>query len=1143
MKPPEKPRAGDHANTIRALVDLTRPPSGVTPPLGMPAARAYGESVVPDGRLASYVRATIENCDGLAGLADIQVSLSPHSRASDTETRWVTLHDWFDDNKRAELVEAALSKKEQPFATNDELAWVLAMPIQRRGSGTFGQLIAIFETEKGAKEAENAIDALVEELALGLALRRQALATDAATELSSALAEAATHQDALRWMTDILCMATRSDGAKVHVLRRTPTGPRVELLYRTDKPESPRTRHGLSRKLGFVDWVLAQNDWALFPARGQTEFSVRRPRTEVPTPPSLRSVEAQKKEDSLKDSNPPVDSSRERPRALTGRNNVVPLVPRDDADMPAAADGRPLLIVPLRVRGRVLGALSLWRNTADLYDADMDRPLVEMLGRHVASACRWLLHWEVMQKAVAEVSALGRVAATGETSVDVYTAVCGGVGRLAQAARTVLLLLDGARDKLVYYGVAMASALDDDAHSDATVAKHVVSVPRGSSDLVFELQRALGALHVPGREGARFSLRFILPMGDVVDAAGAPAGIVALYDQELPERERRATVDDGFGKEAAATFLSQVASIAWGSYPQAFAQKVARELVDPTLTAPEGPEHVLGRAADLLLQRTGADAVLVYRGDQGRMVVASAAPERSDLVNTVAGTSTTEVLRAGRMFAVRDASDLADPAAFALDQRILKKIANAYGWTGVRSWLCYPLIEGGRTLGLLKLLTRDGGRFLDPCATVVMEVVAARAAVEIRRMNRTLMLAGLNQLAHDLGGKERFELAKTMGEKLEKWARRFIQPRCHAFVVSTVRSPEPRLFALCTHLEADTFDADNAAKIGALCDQHRRGERCDTPAVHPPWIVQGKLSSTHQMMTGIDAPGNRTLVSWLVVTSDGPFSDEDLGVLREAARELSIFLDHEHRRHGWEHQVARFRHAIIGPMQGLTSAARMLAHYSTLPIGERDADHVRRLTTQVEEEAESTRLWRENQRIYTSERVEIVPKTQPLKPVIEKCAKRFKEILQRRGIGLNLTWKPTGSLDFPFDAAALDLVVTNLLDNARKYAFYNRDIELGVEVDGASVRIWVEDVGHAIPDRLSDSIYRVGERLDWKDPIRAIDGTGLGLPMARAVVESHGGTIRHTSKPVGMSKENSGEIQAHRVRFVVELPHLWRHRT
>jgi signal transduction histidine kinase/GAF domain-containing protein len=1161
MNPADRPRAGEHATTIRALVDLTRAPSGVTPPLGIPIVRPYGETTpLPDGRLASFVRATMEGYKELPGLLDVQVCLSPHSRPHHTETSWITLADWLDDEQRAAIVERALTSGEEgPLAVGDETASVLARPIRRRGTGTFGYLLALFEHELAAVESDASVDSLVEDLALGLALRRQALATDAATELSSALAEAGSHQEALRWMTDILCMATRSDGAKVHVLRRTPAGPRVELLYRTDRPDSPRLRHGLSRKAGFVDWAFVQNDWLLFPARATTQFAVPRARADAArpdsSPPNVGSAPPERKAGEP-GSIPPrapgegakegAHDVRDPPRALTGRHGIVAVVPRegaDDADMPAAKDGRPMLIVPLRVRGRVLGALSLWRNTSDLYDSEMDRPLVEMLGRHVASACRWLMHWEVMQRAVAEVSELGRVAAAGDTSHAVYRAVCAGVGRLAQAARAVLLLQDGARNgTYLYYGVALWSGVDDEGPLDALAARYVAEVPAGTDHLVHALCESLRQTHVGGREGVRFVLRLALPMGSVVDARGAPAGVVALFDQDFPDRERRPTADDGLGRDAAATFLEQVAPIAWGSYPQAFAQKVARELSDPNMLVPESPETVLARAAELLVNRTGADAVLVYRGDHGKMVVVSAAPERADLLGMAAGSHTADVLHSGRMHAVRDTEDVQDPLNKRMDRRSLGKIALAYGWHGVRSWLCYPLVEGGRTLGLLKLLTKRGGTFLDPCATAVVEAVAARATAEIRRMTRALMLAGLNQLAHDLGGKERHELTRTMAQGAERWARRFIHPSCHVVIVASVRSPQPRLFAFCPHVPPDRFDADNAERLLALFDAGRKRQRVEALEVAPPWVIEGKAAGKHQMITPIDAPGNLSLLAWLIIAGDEPFSPDDLAVAREAARELSIFLDYEHRRQVWAHQVARFRHAVIGPMQGLTSAARMLARVASDQVGDRDKERVRQLALRVEEEAESTRLWRENQRIYMAEEVEIVPKHQPLRPIVEKCIKRFIEMLQARGIGLALVWRPQGSVDFPFDAAALDLIVTNLLDNARKYAFFNREIEVGVEVDGPVVRVWVENVGHAIPDRLARSIYRVGERLDWKDPIRAIDGTGLGLPMARALVEAHGGNIRHTSQPLGAAKERPGELQPHRVRFVVELPHQWRQR-
>lgn len=1127
MNPAERLRAGEHAAAIRALVDLTRASSGVTPPLGVTAVGPRGSLMqIPDGRLASFVRATIEAYKDLPGLLDVQVCLSPHSRSHHAETTWITLADWLDDEQRGAVVERALTSGEDaPFPVGDDAAWVLARPIRQRGSGSFGYLLALFENDVAALESDGPIEGLVSELALGLGLRRQALATEAATELSSALAEAASHQEALRWMTDILCMSTRSDGAKVHVLRRTPAGPRVELLYRTDKPDSPRLRHGLSRKVGIVDWVFVQNDWLIFPAQASTVSPM--PGRKISIPPG-----------------PGSDPHREAMRGLSGRHGVPSVMPRegaDDADSPRPGESTPMLLVPLRVRGRVLGVLSLWRTTTDHYDAELDRPLVEILARHVASACRWLMHWEVMERAVAEVSELGRVAAAGERSQAVYRAVCAGVGRLTQAARAVLLLQDGARQgPYAYYGVALWSGIDDEGSLDALAARYVAEVVPAES-LLASLCDVLREVHVPGREGVRFVLRLVLPMGSVADQQGAPAGVVALFDQELVDRERRTTADDGLGRDAAATFLEQVAPIAWGSYPQAFAQKVARELSDPYVAAPESPEHVLARAAELLMNRTGADAVLVYRGDHGKMVAASAAPERAELLGVAAGSHAADVLHAGRMYAVRDTEDTRDPFYKRLDRKALGKIAHAYGWQGIRSWLCYPLVEGGRTLGLIKLLTKRGGVFLDPCATVVVEAVAARAAAEIRRMNRSLMLANLNQLALDLGGKERHELTTAMGAGLERWARRFIQTTAHVVVIASVRSPQPRLFAFCAHVAPERFDGDNAERLLALFDSGRKKERIESLDV-APFVLHGKAAGKHQLITPIDAPGNFSLLAWLVISGEESFSADDLAFAREAAREMSIFLDYEHRRQVWAHQVARFRHAVIGPMQGLTSAARMLARVASDQASERDKERVRALAVRVEEEAESTRLWRENQRIYMAEEVEIVPKNQPLRPIVEKCIKRFTEMLQARGINLVVVWKPQGSVDFAFDGAALDLVITNLLDNARKYAFFNRDVEVGVEVDGPLVRVWVEDVGHAIPERLARSIYRVGERLDWKDPIRAIDGTGLGLPMARALVEAHGGTIRHTSQSLGSQKDRAGEMHPHRVRFVVELPHQWRQR-
>ena len=93
------------------------------------------------------------------------------------------------------------------------------------------------------------------------------------------------------------------------------------------------------------------------------------------------------------------------------------------------------------------------------------------------------------------------------------------------------------------------------------------------------------------------------------------------------------------------------------------------------------------------------------------------------------------------------------------------------------------------------------------------------------------------------------------------------------------------------------------------------------------------------------------------------------------------------------------------------------------------------------------------------------------------------------------------------------------------------------------------------PGKVAGPCPSLGERLDWQDPIRSIDGTGLGLPMAKALIKAHDGKIRHTCSPIGAAyvertpPPEAGEpepidaegqrIVPHRVTFEVLLPHHW----
>ena len=97
------------------------------------------------------------------------------------------------------------------------------------------------------------------------------------------------------------------------------------------------------------------------------------------------------------------------------------------------------------------------------------------------------------------------------------------------------------------------------------------------------------------------------------------------------------------------------------------------------------------------------------------------------------------------------------------------------------------------------------------------------------------------------------------------------------------------------------------------------------------------------------------------------------------------------------------------------------------------------------------------------------------------------------------------------DREDLVRVFTNLVSNAIKYNRPGGEVRLSGRSEGSYVRIDVADTGLGIPaealDKIFDEFYRVKCR-----ETAGIDGTGLGLHIARRLVESHHGSIRVTSE-------------------------------
>jgi PAS domain S-box-containing protein len=92
------------------------------------------------------------------------------------------------------------------------------------------------------------------------------------------------------------------------------------------------------------------------------------------------------------------------------------------------------------------------------------------------------------------------------------------------------------------------------------------------------------------------------------------------------------------------------------------------------------------------------------------------------------------------------------------------------------------------------------------------------------------------------------------------------------------------------------------------------------------------------------------------------------------------------------------------------------------------------------------------------------------------------------------------------DPDLLTQVVTNLVGNAIKYSPSGGSITIATEERPATVELWVKDEGLGIPDVALETIFARYTRLARPEQ-HAIEGTGLGLPIARQIVEMLGGKI------------------------------------
>ncbi len=164
---------------------------------------------------------------------------------------------------------------------------------------------------------------------------------------------------------------------------------------------------------------------------------------------------------------------------------------------------------------------------------------------------------------------------------------------------------------------------------------------------------------------------------------------------------------------------------------------------------------------------------------------------------------------------------------------------------------------------------------------------------------------------------------------------------------------------------------------------------------------------------------------------------------------------------------------------------------------------IERLTRLVEELLDVTRYESAD---YPLERRRSLDVVRTINQVIDKLQYRAS----RKGLSV-VTLVREGLPQLRGDRDRLIQVLENLLDNAVKFTPVGGVIEIGAESQGKHVHVWVRDTGVGIPKEHQKWIFEKFARLHTDDTEES--GHGLGLSIAKAIVESWGGRIWVDSKP------------------------------
>jgi signal transduction histidine kinase len=204
--------------------------------------------------------------------------------------------------------------------------------------------------------------------------------------------------------------------------------------------------------------------------------------------------------------------------------------------------------------------------------------------------------------------------------------------------------------------------------------------------------------------------------------------------------------------------------------------------------------------------------------------------------------------------------------------------------------------------------------------------------------------------------------------------------------------------------------------------------------------------------------------------------------------------------------LAILSHDLRTPLSVIAINAARLGRL--VPAGE-NAEQLRKMSFQIEGAAK--RIERMAGDLLDAERMALQTLRFPTKPgdlrdVAREAVDMMAPLVLEQGVSLEATL-PESPVEASFDRDRILQVFSNLLGNAVKFTPKGGEVRLGIEKSDR-LRVTVSDTGPGIPADQHDRVFRRFTQIR-----AAPGGVGLGLYIARRIVEAHGGEIGVNSRP------------------------------